>query len=50
MAEPFKYLLNAALVQAAAGHLQRALTALHALTQRFTAEFAIRPFIQSPSK
>ncbi|MDZ7592091.1 MAG: DNA alkylation repair protein [Rubrivivax sp.] len=27
------------------GHPQRALAALHALTQRFTAEFAIRPFI-----
>lgn len=31
------------------GHVERALQALHALTQRFTAEFAIRPFIvQSP--
>ncbi|EHR70906.1 DNA alkylation repair enzyme [Burkholderiales bacterium JOSHI_001] len=28
-------------------HPQRALAALHAFTQRFTAEFAIRPFIQA---
>jgi len=27
-------------------HVPRALTCLHAITQRFTAEFAIRPFIQ----
>jgi 3-methyladenine DNA glycosylase AlkC len=27
------------------GHPERALAALHAITQRFTAEFAIRPFI-----
>lgn len=28
------------------GHVPRALACLHAITQRFTAEFAIRPFIQ----
>ena len=31
--------------RAGLAHPQRALAALHALTQRFTAEFAIRPFI-----
>ena len=28
------------------GHVPRALVCLHAITQRFTAEFAIRPFLQ----
>lgn len=35
------------IVQRGLPHPERALQALHAITQRFTAEFAIRPFIQS---
>ena len=34
------------IAQQGLAHPERALQALHALTQRFTAEFAIRPFIQ----
>lgn len=35
------------IVQRGLPHPERALQALHAITQRFTAEFAIRPFIQA---
>jgi len=61
MAEAFKHLIGPAVVKQVAhhphrvsptfqaqrgmAHPERALLALHAITQRFTAEFAIRPFI-----
>ena len=38
--------VGAYIAQHGQAHPERALQALHALTQRFTAEFAIRPFIQ----